>query len=185
MIGRNGGLIGIRRVPSTSLASGIWSQNEQVLAKRAGIWPISPGEGYRYWRFDQFTAVGVVEVGEFVLIASTGLITGGTWTGTNLGGLEEPGSAAMQDGIYTSRAAQMFAPDSGSFWTYDHGSPANAIGFKYANFFRPATRYITGFRVRASSDNVNFATIKIFSGLGAYSTNDASDVNEISPTYLF
>ena len=39
MIGLNGGLIGVRRVPSTSLAPGVWTQDEQSVAKRAGIWP--------------------------------------------------------------------------------------------------------------------------------------------------
>lgn len=41
MIGSNGGLIGARRVPAMSSAGGLWSVNEQSLAKRAGIWPIS------------------------------------------------------------------------------------------------------------------------------------------------
>ena len=39
MIGLNGGLIGVRRVPSTSLAPGVWTQDEQSVAKQAGIWP--------------------------------------------------------------------------------------------------------------------------------------------------
>lgn len=43
MIGSNGGLLGSRRVPSTSSARGVWTANEQSLAKRAGIWPGTPG----------------------------------------------------------------------------------------------------------------------------------------------
>jgi hypothetical protein len=39
MIGLNGGLIGVRKVPSGNTASGLWVSNEQVLAQRAGIWP--------------------------------------------------------------------------------------------------------------------------------------------------
>ena len=42
MIGLNSGLLGVRRVPTTATASGLWVPNEQVLAKRAGIWPASP-----------------------------------------------------------------------------------------------------------------------------------------------
>ena len=38
MIGFNSGLLGVRRVPTTRTASGLWVSNEQVLAKRAGIW---------------------------------------------------------------------------------------------------------------------------------------------------
>lgn len=39
MIGLNGGLIGARRVPSPSASSGIWNLREQILARRASIWP--------------------------------------------------------------------------------------------------------------------------------------------------
>jgi hypothetical protein len=40
MLGFNGGLMGVRRTPATSSASGLWFQNEQSVAQRAGIWPI-------------------------------------------------------------------------------------------------------------------------------------------------
>ena len=39
MLGFNGGLMGVRKVPTTGTASGLWFQNEQSVAKRAGIWP--------------------------------------------------------------------------------------------------------------------------------------------------
>lgn len=39
MLGSNGGLIGFRRVPSPSTSSGIWNLEEQILARRASIWP--------------------------------------------------------------------------------------------------------------------------------------------------
>ena len=39
MLGFNGGLLGVRRVPSGDTASGLWFQNEQSVAKRALIWP--------------------------------------------------------------------------------------------------------------------------------------------------
>jgi hypothetical protein len=39
MLGLNSGLLGVRRVPTTGSASGIWAPNEQSLANRAGIWP--------------------------------------------------------------------------------------------------------------------------------------------------
>jgi len=41
MLGFNGGLMGVRRVPTQGIASGLWSQNEQSAAKRVGIWPLS------------------------------------------------------------------------------------------------------------------------------------------------
>lgn len=42
MLGFNGGLLGVRKVPTFSSASGSWSQNEQSLAKLADIWPLVP-----------------------------------------------------------------------------------------------------------------------------------------------
>lgn len=41
MLGLNSGLLGVRRVPTVSSASGLWVPNEQSLAKRAAIWPVS------------------------------------------------------------------------------------------------------------------------------------------------
>jgi hypothetical protein len=38
MLGFNGGLMGIRRTPTNEAASGLWFQNEQSVAERAGIW---------------------------------------------------------------------------------------------------------------------------------------------------
>lgn len=39
MLGFNGGRLGVRNVPTTGIASGVWEQNEQSIAKRAAIWP--------------------------------------------------------------------------------------------------------------------------------------------------
>jgi hypothetical protein len=41
MLGFNGGLMGVRRTPTTGTASGLWFQNEQSVAKRANVWPFS------------------------------------------------------------------------------------------------------------------------------------------------
>jgi hypothetical protein len=46
MLGFNGGLMGVRRTPTTGAASGLWFQNEQSVAKRAAIWPTT---GDLYW----------------------------------------------------------------------------------------------------------------------------------------
>lgn len=45
MIGFNGGLLGVRRESSVTAAPGLWFQNEQSIAKRAGIWPVN-GDAY-------------------------------------------------------------------------------------------------------------------------------------------
>jgi len=52
MLGFNGGLLGKRRVPSAGAAPGLWFPNEQSVAKRDAIWPLTGG--YRYWRFVNF-----------------------------------------------------------------------------------------------------------------------------------
>ena len=46
MLGFNGGLLGVRRVPTTGAAKGLWFPNEQSVAKRAAIWPT---KGDPYW----------------------------------------------------------------------------------------------------------------------------------------
>jgi len=43
MLGFNGGLMGVRRTPTGSAASGLWFQNEQSVAKRAGLWTMPVG----------------------------------------------------------------------------------------------------------------------------------------------
>jgi hypothetical protein len=44
MLGFNGGLLGVRKVPTTGAAQGMWSPNEQSVARRAAIWPVTGGD---------------------------------------------------------------------------------------------------------------------------------------------
>ena len=69
MLGFNGGLMGVRKVPTSGAASGLWAPNEQSVAKRAGIWPATPGPNEaRYFRLANFadTALGsnTLDLGE-------------------------------------------------------------------------------------------------------------------------
>ena len=41
MLGFNGGLIGVPRVPTAGAAPGLWLPNEQSMARRAGTWPVA------------------------------------------------------------------------------------------------------------------------------------------------
>jgi hypothetical protein len=43
LLGFNGGLMGVRRTSTSTTATGLWSQNEQSVAKRAQVWPNSGG----------------------------------------------------------------------------------------------------------------------------------------------
>jgi hypothetical protein len=46
MIGFNSALLGVRRVPTTGTATGLWVPNEQVLGRRAGIWPTTGDDDF-------------------------------------------------------------------------------------------------------------------------------------------
>ena len=46
MIGLNGGLIGSRRTTTTTTGSGLWEPKEQVLLKRANLWPRTDDPDY-------------------------------------------------------------------------------------------------------------------------------------------
>jgi len=40
MIGFNGGLFGKDRTTSNFISPGVWTLNEQIKAKRSGLWPV-------------------------------------------------------------------------------------------------------------------------------------------------
>jgi hypothetical protein len=86
MIGFNGGLMGVRRTPTTSAATGLWFQNEQSVAKRAAIWPASSSGLYRYYRLDTFANTSLnantIEIAEVELYNDNTVITGVTATGS-------------------------------------------------------------------------------------------------------
>lgn len=127
---------------------------------------------YRYWKIDQVAVTGstVIEVGEWGLVDSQGqFISGTTWYNGGLMYNESIGdrtTAAYSDGVLNSRAFQILIPNTlSNFATYDHGEPVQCRGFAYNSFFNPSTRYITGLRVQASSDNVTFVTVKELTGM--------------------
>jgi hypothetical protein len=70
MLGFNGGLMGVRRVPTGGAASGLWFQNEQSVAKRAGLWIRPLGTYSQSSLFSGATA------------ASRANMTNGSFTGT-------------------------------------------------------------------------------------------------------
>jgi hypothetical protein len=86
MLGFNGGLMGVRRTPTTGTASGLWFQNEQSVAQRAAIWPASSSGLYRYYRLDTFANTSLnantIEIAEVELYNDNTVITGVTATGS-------------------------------------------------------------------------------------------------------
>lgn len=127
---------------------------------------------YRFWKIDQVTVTGstVIEVGEWVLVNRSGTyLSGIDWYNGGLMYNEAIGStpkSAYADGVLGTRAFQILIPnDSANYVTYDFGTPVECNGLAYTSFFNPSTRYMTGFRVQASADDVTYETIATLSGL--------------------
>lgn len=80
--------MGLRRVPSTGSASGVWDCDEQSLAKRAGIWPGTPLSGVpvESITYSQSTVYGSTSAAT-VTNMTDGLLTGDQ-TATNISGFE-------------------------------------------------------------------------------------------------
>lgn len=79
MLGFNGGLIGVRRASNYLKASGIWTSNEQIVARRGGFWPIAPGVYSQSSQYPGTTAVSAA-------IMTDGLVTNtGVATNNNIG----------------------------------------------------------------------------------------------------
>jgi hypothetical protein len=165
MLGSNGGLVGVRRVPTALAASGIWTPNEQAIARQNNFWP-SATYISRYWRFDQFTlSGGTNEISEFVLTSSGSYVSGGTWSASGVG-LGSFSAVSMTNSDLANRAVQMGGDiEPASFLQYDHGSPASCTGFRYALYFDSSNRWIASCRVQVSPDAINWTPIKVFSGL--------------------
>lgn len=160
------------------------------LAMAAGSAADGGSAGYRYWRFDQLTqsSASALEVGEFALVNDGVYVSGNEWFNDGLMFGKATGlfsTPAFTDGVLTARVFQIVTPASSAYIQYDHGSPVVCTGWKYASFFRPATRYITGVRVRGSNDGTTFEDVATFSGMTAYTANNANSVNQLSPEYTF
>ena len=86
--GNPGGLMGLRRVPSSVSASGVWDSDEQSLAKRAGIWPNTPINAVpvESITYSQSTVYGSTSAAT-VTNMTDGLLTGDQ-TATNISGFE-------------------------------------------------------------------------------------------------
>lgn len=162
MIGANGGLIGARRVPSTSSASGIWSQNEQSLARREDLWPRSANLPVaRYFRFLNFadTALNAdaIDFGEIEFYNQatkhTGIICTANFT------FSGSGAGALVDGV-TGTATRAFCIGwasirSTAVITFDLGSPKTLSHVQvYSVFTQP--RFPASFELQSSDDNSNY-----------------------------
>jgi hypothetical protein len=164
MLGFNGGLMGVRRTPTTGAASGLWSQNEQSVAKRAVIWPISGGQVTRYVRFANFANTSLnsdtLDLAEIRFFNGDTVYTGITCT-TSFGWMT--GNAGMLvDGDLTSRSYSSIWSDFQSTATisFDFGSSSVITHLQiyiwYENTSGP--RFPATFDFQTSSDGTTYTT---------------------------
>jgi hypothetical protein len=167
MLGFNGGLMGVRKVPTTEAAQGMWSPNEQSVAQRAGIWPVvTTTLTTRYLRFANFAATtlndDVLHLAEVQFYNVDTVLTGITTT-MNFTFVGGNSGAGLTDGVLTGayyRDAWNASYRSTATISFDLGSvktvTSTEIYIYYENNFGP--RFPATFDVLVSSDGTNYTT---------------------------
>ena len=190
MLGFNGGLMGVRRTPTGSAASGLWFQNEQSVAKRAAIWP-STGV-YRYYRLDTFANTSLnantIEIAEVELYNDNTVITGVTATGSFTW---DGGSyASIVDGSTSDRSYKesWSGIQSSATITFDMGSavapPTHIRIFVSYGGGLYGPRFPASFNFNASNEsNANFvslATITVGTSLNQVTQDTLYVTNKVA-----
>ena len=175
MLGFNGGLLGVRRVPTLSAANGLWFPNEQSVAKRENSWPVLGL--YRYWRFANFANTvlnsGTLDLVEIELSDANGLITGVTasasfsWTAGS--------SSLLVDGIKSSLSRaynQSWATSQPTATiSFDFSTPKNLTSLQIFSIYQQP-RFPASFDLQYSTDGsfyVTYSTVTVgtsFTDLG-------------------
>jgi hypothetical protein len=163
MLGFNGGLMGVRRTPTAEVATGLWFQNEQSVARRAGIWIVG-GLSTRYIRFANFANTALnsntIDLAEIrfynVDTVQTGITCTTSWTFTS-------GSASdLVDGDLTDRAyySSWSSSQASATINFDFGSTKLIthiqIYIHYEISFGP--RFPATFDLQVSSDGTTYTT---------------------------
>jgi hypothetical protein len=142
MLGFNGGLMGVRRTPTTGTATGLWFQNEQSVAKRAGIWPQvvsdpTPGLSPVLW-YDFADETKVTTSGSAITAVTDKGSNG--WT-LSVGGT----SPQYVTGINSKKCLDWGTSPSHANFMYNSSSTSTTIGEVYvvvdANFGGTASNY--------------------------------------------
>jgi len=188
MLGFNGGLMGVRRTPTTGTASGLWFQNEQSVAQRAGIWPISGGQVTRYVRFANFANTtlndNTLDLAEIRFFNGDTVYTGITCT-TSFG-FNSGDAGRLVDGNLTNRSfnSTWSASQSTATISFDFGSSSVIthvqIYITYENNFGP--RFPATFDFQTSSDGTTYTTaLSITKGT---CTTEAGDVFKTAKLFI-
>jgi hypothetical protein len=164
MLGFNGGLMGVRRVPTAGAASGLWFQNEQSVAKRAEIWPVTPQPATaRYFRLANFADTALdsnaLDFGEIEVydgdtkhtgITCTSNITWDSGNNSNLvDGITDTSTRSYNLSWSSIRSTATITLDLGSTKTVSHIK----IFCLYAG-----NRFPASFDLQSSADNVTYGT---------------------------
>ena len=179
MLGFNGGLMGVRRTPTTGAASGLWFQNEQSVAKRAGTWPRT--DAYRYYRFANFAATSLnsntIDLLEIELYDGdtkhTGITCTTSWTFTS-------GSASNlvdgeTDGYSRAYYSSWSSVQATATIAFDLGSVKPVTHVKiFVMYTQP--RFPASFDLQGSSDGSTYS---------ALSSVTVGTLNEISANYIY
>ena len=164
MLGFNGGLMGVRRTPTTGTASGLWFQNEQSVAQRAGIWTVPAGpKDARYFRLANFANTALdanaLDFGEIELYDQETKHTGITCT-TNIT-WDSGQDSFLVDGILDatrSYTTSWSSIRSTATITLDLGSTKTVSHIKIFSLFTQP-RFPASFDLQTSADNVTYATV--------------------------
>jgi hypothetical protein len=163
MLGFNAGLLGVRRTPTAEVATGLWFQNEQSVARRAGIWIVG-GLSTRYIRFANFADTALnsntIDLAEIrfynVDTVQTGItcttnFSSGSWSASTLvnGDLTD---RAYYSSWSSSQASATMDFDFGSTKLITHIQ----IYIHYENSSGP--RFPATFDLQVSSDGTTYAT---------------------------
>jgi len=161
MLGFNGGLMGVQRTPTQGVASGLWFQNEQSVARRAAIWP-STGV-YRYYRFNNFASTAlesnVIDFGEIELYDGdtkhTGITCTTNWT------FDSGSASVLVDGFTAETRAYYLSWSSvrsTATITFDLGTAKPVTHVKVFSLYEQP-RFPASFDLQGSSDNSSYSTL--------------------------
>jgi hypothetical protein len=178
MLGFNGGLMGVRRTPTTGAASGLWFQNEQSVARRVGIWPFNASNSARYFRLANFANTALdsdtLDFGEIEVYDGDTLHTGITCTSNITWDAGQ--NSYLVDGI-TSTATRSYVQSWSSIRstttiTLDLGSTKTVSHIKIFCLYS-ATRFPASFDLQSSSDNTSYGyvatvTVGTLASIGGY-----------------
>jgi hypothetical protein len=163
MLGFNGGLMGVRRTPTAEVATGLWFQNEQSVARRAGIWIVG-GLSTRYIRFANFANTALnsntIDLAEIRFYNVDTVQTGITCT-TNFSWTSGAASDLV-DGDLTDRAyySSWSSSQASATINFDFGSTKLIthiqIYIHYEISFGP--RFPATFDLQVSSDGTTYTT---------------------------